>query len=681
MQDFHSLLKRQLKKHFGLVNMPEPWPQLIHDINAAYREFDEDRKMLERALDLSSQELLQANAGMRTILQAIPDALFILDEDGKILECKASGGDNLTFSSQELVGKYVDTLQSPKLAGEKFGAAIALVRQKREMVTFEYSLIVKNRKKYYEARLKPVHEKQMIAIIRNITARKLAEEGLKESEEKYRTLVDNLNVGIYRVTNDYLGHFAQANPAMAKMFGYSSLDEFLGVSITELYRNLDDRVVFLEEMKERGYVKERVLLMKRKDGAPIEISCTAITHYDDNGHPLWIEGVMEDVTERKQREQEILKTSKLESIGILAGGIAHDFNNILTAIIGNISLARTMIGTDSEIAMRLLDAENASLRARDLTRQLLTFSKGGAPVKKISSVSDLLKESVRFVLAGSNVRCKFHVADDLLPADIDQGQINQVINNLVINAKQAMPNGGIVSIYAENIIVGGIYGEKKLPLPEGTYIKITIEDEGAGISEEHLAKIFDPYFTTKKTGTGLGLTTSYAIIKKHGGHIVVRSRIGVGTSFAVYLPASQGATVEQKETKSALSPGKGRILFMDDEEIVRIVVQGMLDHLGYTITLAKDGNEAIACVKDAAEHGEHFDAVIMDLTVPGGMGGKDAVPLLKAIDGSVKLIATSGYSDDPIMSDYKNYGFAGIIPKPVTLEDIREVLSIVLADK
>ncbi len=681
MERKHSLLKRQLKKYFGASkSIPPEWKGFIEAVDAAYGESDTDRAMLERSLELSSQELLRTNSEMRAIFQAIPDLLFRFDAGGKILDCKTGGTVDLYLPPEELLGKRIQDVP-PEDVGKKFFEAVRRVQETKSLVSFEYSLALHGRESFYEARLLPVLEDQIIAIVRNITSRRQAEEALKESEEKYRTLVENINVGIYRSNPDFLGTFLQANPAMIKIFGYASDKEFLGASVADFYQNRKDRELFLREMVQQGFVKDKELRMKKKDGASIVVSCTGKIQYDAQGGMQWIDGVMEDITERKQVEEEILKTSKLESLGILAGGIAHDFNNILTAIIGNISLARKMAPSESKVLTRLEEAEKASRRAQDLTQQLLTFSKGGAPVKRVASVADLLRDSASFVLSGSNVRCDFSIPRDLLPVDIDEGQISQVINNLVINAKQSMPQGGTISIQAENVTVGGQAVEPGLQLRDGNYIKITIQDRGAGIPEEHLDKIFDPYFTTKETGSGLGLTTTYSIIKKHDGYVTVKSKVGVGTTFALYLPASEKKTERVKRIQQEPLPGHGKVLVMDDEEIVRDAAGSMLRELGYDAAFARDGSEAIDLFRKTVEAGGRFDAIIMDLTIPGGMGGKEAVTRLLALDPALKVIASSGYSNDPIMADYKKYGFSAIVPKPYEIEDLRKALHGVIAGK
>ncbi len=384
-----------------------------------------------------------------------------------------------------------------------------------------------------------------------------------------------------------------------------------------------------------------------------------------------------DISARKKMEEEAVNIEKLESIGLLAGGIAHDFNNILTAILGNISLARNDLQTGHKAFDRLRDAEKACVRAQGLTQQLLTFSKGGSPIKKIGDISKILTECCVFSLRGSNVSCEFAVADDLWPVEIDEGQISQVISNLVINADHAMPRGGVVDVEAGNVVLSRAEG---IPLPDGGYVKISVKDYGSGMPKEYLQRIFDPYFTTKHKGSGLGLATSYSIVKNHGGLITVESELGSGAVFHVYLPASEQGKKPPEIFEEKPLTGKGKILFMDDEDLIRDLAHEILSLLGYEVILARDGEEAIVSYKEALESSTPFDAVIMDLTVPGGMGGYEAMTILRKIDPNVRAIVSSGYSTDPIMADYKKYGFKGIVPKPYTVKDLGEILHKVITE-
>jgi PAS domain S-box-containing protein len=383
-----------------------------------------------------------------------------------------------------------------------------------------------------------------------------------------------------------------------------------------------------------------------------------------------------DITERKRLEEELIRAQKLESMGLLAGGIAHDFNNILTVMLGNVSMAKTQVAAEDDIFKMLSEAEMASMRAQALTQQLLTFAKGGAPVKETTSIKDLLKESSSFALHGSKSACEFTIAEDLWPIDMDVGQMSQVINNIIINSNQAMPQGGTIQVAAKNLIREDTRG---LPVKSGRYIKISITDQGVGILEKDLLKIFDPYFSTKYEGSGLGLSTAYSIIKKHNGHVTVESQVGVGTTFHIYLPASERAVPKKEEVK--LVKGQGRILVMDDEAMLKEIVGKMLEKLGYEFDFAENGAEAIEMYKRAQEAEKQYDAVILDLTIPGGMGGKEAIKNLLEIDPEINAIVSSGYSDDPVLANFQKYGFKGMMPKPFGYHSLGKVLQDVLKDE
>jgi len=392
-----------------------------------------------------------------------------------------------------------------------------------------------------------------------------------------------------------------------------------------------------------------------------------------------------------QRDKELAKMQKLESVGILAGGIAHDFNNYLQGILGNIEIAKIYTDSNDKIYTNLTESEKAVLRAKNLTQQLLTFSKGGEPVKKLISVPDLIKESSSFVTSGSNIRCELDLEDDLCLVDVDKGQFNQVFHNLFINANQAMPKGGVIKVSANKYNV-----EEKdlLPLQEGRYVKITIEDQGTGIPQENLQKIFDPYFTTKGTGSGLGLATVFSIIKKHDGYVEAESEPEVGTTFNIYLPASseeisrkdvQGKAdtsrpkpaEEERVQKEILLDGS-RVLLMDDDLLISKSVSQQLKILKCEVRAVKNGTEAIKLYKETMALRIPFDAVILDLTIPGGMGGAETMKKLLEIDPDVTAIVASGYSDDPIMADFNKYGFKGMVEKPYEIHELIEILQKVM---
>ncbi|OGW40554.1 MAG: hypothetical protein A2Y97_06545 [Nitrospirae bacterium RBG_13_39_12] len=403
----------------------------------------------------------------------------------------------------------------------------------------------------------------------------------------------------------------------------------------------------------------------KADGTPMDclISQAPVEGFDE-----FIIAI-KNITERKKMETELLKAQKLESVGILAGGIAHDFNNLLTAIFGNISLAK-MYMMEREVYNHLVEIEKASLRAKNMTQQLLTFSKGGAQVKKITSLDELIRDSANFALRGSKVNCDIFISPELWHAEVDEGQISQVINNLIINAQQAMPDGGTIQVQADNVTLGS---DNVLALKAGDYIKISVKDHGIGISEENIQKIFDPYFTTKPDGSGFGLSTAYSIVKGHDGHIKVESKPDIGTTLYIYIAASP-KRFQLKQKDPAFIKGRGNILVMDDEEMVRFVTGKMLYQLGYEVEFVKNGDEAIKVYKQSKKTGKSFDAVIMDLTVPGGMGGKETINKLLKFDPGIKAVVASGYSNDPVMADYKKYGFSGVVCKPFTLSELGQIL-------
>ncbi len=491
-------------------------------------------------------------------------------------------------------------------------------------------------------------------------------EAHRQSEERYHTLFDQAPVGVYIFDRDLT--ITHCNKRMAEILS-SSPEKIVGISIRKLRNQcvlpLMERVLGGQNASYEGFYEATSSFAK------LWVSIRLSPLRDAGGKVIGGMAVVEDVTERKRMEEEILKAQKLESVGILAGGIAHDFNNLLSAILGNISLTKLYTNPDDKSHKRLTEAEKACIRASDLTQQLLTFSKGGAPVKKLlSSLGDLIKDTANFAVSGSNVRCEFHIAEDLWSVEVDEGQVSQVINNLVINAQQAMPEGGLVKVSVDNVQIDK---EASIPLREGRYVKVSVEDRGIGIPREHLSKIFDPYFTTKYRGSGLGLATVYSIIKKHDGYVDVESEVGVGTKFFLYIPAAETKPEKEAEEKMILG-GKGKILVMDDEEAVRVTLGEMLRYLGYEVECAGDGREAIDLYIKAKRTNRPFDLVIMDLTIPGGMGGKEAMEELSKLDSGVRAIVSSGYSNDSGMSEFVKYGFRGFVAKPYRIEELSRIV-------
>jgi two-component system cell cycle sensor histidine kinase/response regulator CckA len=501
----------------------------------------------------------------------------------------------------------------------------------------------------------------LYSIVHDVTERTRAEERLAESERSLKAILSVSPIGICRVKNRI---FEWVNEAMCRMIGYS-FEEFAGHDGGFLFEN-DAEYERVGALRGTGKLCETQ--HRKKDGSLIEVLIQS-SSIDDSTFIVTVT----DITDRKNVEKEQARIGKLESLGVLAGGIAHDFNNILTMILGNVSLAKMYMGKDQgKTQEKLINAEQAISRAKDLTQQLLTFSKGGAPIKKVIAINDFLKDVCQFALTGTPVICKFDLDHELLPVEVDEGQMTQAIGHIVINGHQAMRDGGTIRIKAENLIAGTSVDN----LPTGKYINISITDEGNGIPDENLNKIFDPYFTTKQKGSGLGLAVCYSVIKNHKGHIRVESTLGVGTTFHIYLPVFEGHQHERKNVEEGtFSASGGRILVMDDEDSIREMMGDILSSYGYVVDFAKNGEEAVSLYQDNT-----YDVVILDLTIPGGMGGKETMKELLRIDPCVKVIVSSGYSSDPIMSDYQQYGFRNVIAKPYRMEELEEVIERVIAE-
>jgi PAS domain S-box-containing protein len=509
-------------------------------------------------------------------------------------------------------------------------------------------------------------------LMREISERTQVEAALTESEDRLRDFVENAVELILSITPD--GRIEYANRSVLTTLSLApgevegrSLYSIVTSGSEQGCRKAIGRVT-------AGRKAERIELeFMDNRGSSVLAEGTATGRFED-GRCVSVRMILHDVTARKKYEEELQKAEKLESIGILAGGIAHDFNNLLTGILGNLSIARIRATGAADVQQNLSRAEKACLRARDLTQQLLIFSKGGAPVRKATSIADILRESAEFSLRGSNVRCEFGLPDDLPPVDIDEGQIAQVLNNLIINADQAMPEGGTLRVEArtEDVGQGG-----PLPIRPGRYVRVTVSDTGIGIPEEALPRIFDPFYTTKEKGSGLGLTTAYSILRHHDGVITADSEPGKGTTLFLYLPVSKGAVT--RHAKPAEESRKRRVLVMDDEEMVRGVALDFLAHLGYEGEAVVSGEEAVVAYRGARDAGRPYSAVIMDLTIPGGMGGKEAVLRLRDLDPDVRAIVSSGYSNDPVMADPDKFGFRGVIAKPYRMRELGEVIDQVLS--
>lgn len=531
----HPLLKRQLRRlAVDQEELPSSFSNFVQAIDKAYESYEDDRAMLERTLQTSSEEIITIYDRLQTIFATIPDLYLWVDQFAVITEVKACTQEQHPFGGQRPeVGASLKALLADD-ASEVFQLVLKESQASHEVQSFEYRTEYGNQTSNFEVRVVPTAKKQTLVIF-------------------------------------------------------------------------------------------------------------------------------QDITTRKREESLRIQQSKLDSVGLLAGGIAHDFNNILTVISGGVSISLLDVEQDSEAAEILDDIESSVHRARQLTQQLLTFSKGGSPVRESASIADLIHESMQFALRGSNVRSEVSIADDLWPVLIDSGQINQVLNNLVINADQAMKRGGLLLVTAQNCDMTN-------------EVRLTFSDEGEGIPAEFLDRIFDPYFTTKSEGNGLGLASSHAIIRKHGGSLNVHSVVGKGTTFVISLPRSTDIPPPPPLLHSEPTRGKGRILVMDDEAPIRTLARRMLQRLGYQCVTAAGGSEAIKIYKHELLSGRKFQGIIMDLTIPGGLGGKEALETIRKFDPNVCAIASSGYSNAPVLSEFQSHGFVGILPKPYNIRELSSAL-------
>lgn len=511
--------------------------------------------------------------------------------------------------------------------------------------------------------------------------RKRYEEDIAAEQEMLAVTLRSIREGC--ITADNRGRIMMLNPVAEEIVGWTqpeAADRHLG-EVLKLTTRRKNQPINADLILDQPEQLTAQMLLQARDGTErlVEASAAPIRNRDER--KLGVVIVLRDVTEKIRIEDERHRAEKLESLGLAAGGIAHDFNNLLTAIIGNLSLA--LLGAPAGTKERVEASKKASLRAQDLAQQLLTFAKGGAPIKRTASMRQLVLDTVGFSLSGANIRSEFSIPEDLWPVDIDAGQISQVISNLTVNAVQAMAQGGTLHVKGENFQIEPDSPATRAPnaLRPGRHIRITVRDEGTGMPEEVLKKVFDPYFTTKPKGSGLGLATSYSIVKNHDGIIRVESHPGVGTTFTIDLPASD-TEVAVEEAPSAVKrlARKGKILVLDDEEVICELVACALAPAGFTVTASYTADHSIQTYREAMEAGEPFDLVIMDLTIPGGMGGKEAIKKLKEIDPTVKGIVSSGYAMDPIMSRFSDYGFCGVIAKPYDIAQLERVVSEAIVD-
>lgn len=525
----------------------------------------------------------------------------------------------------------------------------------------------------------------IIAVVRNIDEKKRNEQILLAEQERLAVTLRSIGEGVIAV--DMQGGVVLVNRVAEKLTGWT-FDEARGLPYSKVFIVVDETTgKRVEDPVDMAFRRRAVVgfrhhaVLQAKDGTMRSIAYSCAPIRDRDSQVIGVVLVFRDVSNERKIEEELLKIRKLESLGVLAGGIAHDFNNILAAIFGNIELTKKLAGSDGKMASLLDDALKACGRAGELTRQLLTFARGGEPIRETASLAQLIRDSAEFVLHGSQVSCSYNFPENLWLVDVDKGQISQVIQNIIINARQAMVEGGMVRIECANVKNGLV--EAFPGMSEKKYVKIVLSDAGTGIHPEIIDKIFDPFFTTKEKGSGLGLAICHSIIIRHQGRIFVESTPNVGTTFTIYLPASDAGKESMKgmdrKKHNGGQPQPARIMVMDDEDLVKKVVKSQLEYLGHEVLFVADGSEAVGRYRERMGTDKKIDCIIMDLTIPGGVGGKEAVQDILAIDPDARVIVASGYFNDPVMANYREYGFMAAVSKPFNLDELQQAIASVLA--
>lgn len=620
------------------------------------------------------------------------DAVFSLSEKGVITEANPASWSLLGAASDEIIQRPIDDFLfkfapiSEFFADASASKPFSWFGYLRQHLGLNCQGTVRRMDgstfpvEFFIQRIGVSKEFAYFAHLSDISERCRMEEDLRR-EKNFITSVLEVLPSLVIVFNRE-GKIIEFNKACEELTGYRD-DEVKGKSIADLFIPKEEREEVFASfwLAAATEVKRLPLQLEHgwltRDGDKRIISWTNTANFDSQGNFLFGIASGLDITDRMAAERELRKKEKLESISLLAGGIAHDFNNILTALIGNISLARFEAEDQPALHNRLEQAEKASLRARNLARQLLNFVKEGSPHQTTVGLSKLIRETVQFTLRGSNIRPIYDIPAELSPVKVDPGQISQIIENLTINAVQAMPDGGTIQISGETVPFEQIEKHEEIPRPHAeNYVAITFQDSGTGMEPEIVRRIFQPYFTTKSRGTGLGLTTSYSIAKNHQGLLSVSSQIGEGTAFTLYLPASTEQVKAEKnpQSKPAYSSGGGKILVVDDEKPILLLLEETLTSFGYKFVGAANGPHGINAYEKAIADHQPFDLVIMDLTIPGEMSGLQTMQRIRELDPSARGIISTGYSHAEVMREHAKYGFQDAIAKPYNIQELLAVV-------
>ncbi len=604
--------------------------------------------------------------------------LFVV-QDGKFVFANRATLTATTYSEKELLHRDVLSFVHPEdraLTAKRYRHRIL---GKIDDPAFRLRFIDKSGETHWiegvASRIEWEGRPAVLCLCNDVTPRVRMEAELRQSEERFRLIAQSSSDMIILFDNN--GALLFVNKAAENLL-HRPTAELTDASLQQLVYPEDHRRLarLIANLQAGNSEPPCTIRMMRNDGSiiPVEISCFS---FASQGNPSLYGAVLRDISQRLAEER--IREQRLHSLGLLAGGIAHDFNNLLTAITGNLSLLAMQLPPNDTLQRHVAEIDKACGRAQQLTGQLLTFARGGSPVKETADLAGTIKDSATFILRGSPVAPRLSIPDDLWLVKADTGQIGQVIQNIVLNAAHAMPEGGTVRITASNRVVadGEIEG-----LPAGPYVAVAIADHGVGIPANILDRIFDPYFTTKKTGSGLGLAAAYSIVKKHDGTITVESAPGKGSTFTVFLPATVGQKAAPAQTANEQTPAgmqAGSVLIMDDDEVIRSLASTIAAYLGYEVETSQDGAEAVTRYTERYRSGAPFDAVILDLTVPGGMGGREAAKRILELDPKARLIASSGYATDDVMAAPEKYGFAGLLPKPYRAAEFQQALRSVLS--